>query len=75
MTNLLPALPPRRYGNDGWSDADMCAHARAAVDSALEQAAVKCDEYPLRDPAEDGNGYWAAEECAAAIRALKRGHL
>lgn len=36
-----------------------------------EQCAKVCDDYPKRDPAEDGNGYWAAEECAAAIRAMK----
>jgi hypothetical protein len=42
----------------------------AAIDVALEEAAKVCDDYPKRDPAEDGNGYWAAEECAAAIRAL-----
>lgn len=34
---------------------------------ALEAAAKVADEYPLRDPGEDGNGYWAAEEIAAAI--------
>lgn len=37
----------------------------------MQEACAKiCDEYPLRDPAEDGNGYWAAEECTKAIRAL-----
>jgi hypothetical protein len=33
-----------------------------------EQDARICDEYPQRDPAEDGNGYWAAAECARVIR-------
>lgn len=33
-----------------------------------ERCAVICDDYPKRDPAEDGNGYWAAAECAALIR-------
>lgn len=37
---------------------------------AIEAAARVCDEYPQRDPAQDGNGWWAAEECADAIRAL-----
>ena len=39
--------------------------------AALEEAAGVCDDYPKCDPAEDGNGYWAAENCAAAIRVLK----
>lgn len=34
-----------------------------------EEAAKVADEYPQRDPAEDGNGYWAAQEIAQAIRA------
>lgn len=37
----------------------------------LAEAAKVCDQYPQRDPGEDGNGYWAAEECAKSIRALK----
>lgn len=37
----------------------------------LEEAAKACEEYPKRDPSEDGNGYWAAENCAAAIREMK----
>ena len=43
----------------------------AERERVIEGCAAVCDEYPRRDPAEDGNGYWAAEECAAAIRALK----
>ena len=42
------------------------AKARAEEREACAQLA---DAYPQRDPAEDGNGYWAAEEIAAAIRA------
>lgn len=33
-----------------------------------EACAKVCDDYPKRDPGEDGNGYWAAENCAAALR-------
>mgnify|MGYP001497766092 CR=1 FL=1 len=36
----------------------------------IERAAEVADRYPERDPAEDGSGYWAAEEIAAAIRKL-----
>jgi len=38
--------------------------------AGIEAAAKVCDEYPQRDPAEDGNGYWAANNCADAIRQL-----
>lgn len=41
-----------------------------AVRETVERCARGCDEDPTRDPGEDGNGYWAAEHCAAAIRAL-----
>ena len=33
-----------------------------------ERCAGICEDYPSRDPAEDGSGYWAADECANAIR-------
>lgn len=42
-----------------------------AINEALELAAKECENYPKRDPAEDGNGYWASENCAEAIRKLK----
>jgi hypothetical protein len=42
-----------------------------AVNEALEMAAKECENYPKRDPAEDGSGYWASENCAEAIRKLK----
>lgn len=35
---------------------------------AFMEAAKVADEYPLRDPAEDGTAYWAAEEIAKCIR-------
>lgn len=40
------------------------------INKGLEAAAKVCDGYPQRDPAEDRDGYWAAEECAEAIRNL-----
>lgn len=40
--------------------------------SAIEEAAMVADKYPQRDPAEDGSGYWAAEEIASSIRELKK---
>jgi len=43
----------------------------AYTNAILEYAAVKCDEYQKRDPAEDGSGFWAAENCAEAIRQEK----
>ena len=43
---------------------------QTAYKAAIEDAAKVCDEYPQRDPAEDGNGYWAAENCYNAIRQL-----
>ena len=46
---------------------------RAARAYQAEQDAKVCDEYPRRDPAEDGSGYWAAEDCAAAIRERAKG--
>ena len=45
----------------------------AYKDGVLEEAAGVADNYPDRDPGEDGNGYWAAEEIAKAIRAMKKG--
>ena len=45
--------------------------ALLAAECERERCAKVCDEYPQRDPAEDGNGYWAAAECAAAIRGAK----
>jgi hypothetical protein len=47
------------------------AFAQAIHNEALELAAKECENYPKRDPAEDGNGYWASENCAEAIRKLK----
>ena len=45
---------------------------RAFVAEARREERERCariaETYPHRDPAEDGNGYWAAEEIAAAIR-------
>ncbi|HWJ47183.1 MAG TPA: hypothetical protein VNS62_05995 [Candidatus Udaeobacter sp.] len=43
---------------------------RQGAEAMREAAAKACDEYPRRDPAEDGSGYWAAAECAEQIRAL-----
>ncbi len=43
------------------------ADAKAREEQRDEDAKV-CDGYPQRDPAEDGNGYWAAQECATTIR-------
>ena len=40
--------------------------AEAAKQQARKDAKI-CREYPKRDPAEDGNGYWAADDCAKAI--------
>lgn len=42
--------------------------AALAEEKEREECAKVCDEYPRRDPAEDGNGYWATQDCAAAIR-------
>ncbi|MCA0214570.1 MAG: hypothetical protein LCH79_15500 [Proteobacteria bacterium] len=45
---------------------------QAAIQHARDVAVKVCEEYPQRDPAEDGSGYWAANECADAIKeALK----
>jgi hypothetical protein len=63
----IAALPEHHHDNPLLRrDAIFLVGKRAG----LEQAAKACEDYPMRDPAEDGNGYWAAEECAAAIRAL-----
>lgn len=50
----------------------LIAFHRAAYADGLEQAAKIADTYPKRDPAEDGNGYWAAEEVAKQIRLHKQ---
>lgn len=47
------------------------AEVKKALAEERERCAKICDEYPLRDPAEDGNGYWAAAECARMIRGAK----
>lgn len=47
--------------------------AIAAARMALGECQRVCDDYPTRDPAEDGSGYWAAAECADRIRALAAG--
>ena len=55
-------------------DADQTGYQRGLREGAereREECAQVADEYPNRDPAEDGNGYWAAEEIAKAIRARK----
>jgi hypothetical protein len=68
-------------GDNNTNDSIFMAAARADIPflldlvesiraQTLEQAARVCDEYPQRDPAEDGSGYWAAEECAKTICAL-----
>jgi hypothetical protein len=41
--------------------------ARALL-AERERCARVADDYPKRDPGGDGNGFWAAEEIAAAIR-------
>jgi hypothetical protein len=53
-------------GSPGWLGCWMAWQAGAA--QQRETDAKLCDEYPLRDPAEYGNAYSAATECAKAIR-------
>jgi len=45
--------------------------AAQAHNATVEQCAEVADNYPKRDPGEDGSAYWAADEIAAAIRSLK----
>ena len=52
---------------------DIDEAVKEAVAEEREACAKVADTYPQRDPAEDGNGYWAAEEIAAAIRARQAG--
>ena len=60
---LIPA--PHDYA--GSEDVLTKVIARAIM-VERERCAKVADDYPSRDPAGDGNGYWAAEEIAAAIR-------
>jgi hypothetical protein len=50
----------------------LSAFAAKIRESEREACAAICDQYPQRDPGGDGNGYWAAEECAMAIRARSK---
>jgi hypothetical protein len=51
---------------------DSLEDLRLAIEVAIlaerERCAKIADDYPNRDPGGDGNGYWAAEEIACAIR-------
>jgi len=51
-----------------WQWERLSADLVRATAQGMERAAVICDQYPARDPAQDGNGFWAAENCAEAIR-------
>lgn len=64
MTDTLPPLPPKGYGNDGHSDEAMRAYAGAAVLAEREACARLCDER------EHANLY-GVRECAVAIRSRK----
>jgi hypothetical protein len=39
-----PELPPKGYGNDGWSEADMLAIRDSGIKYGLELAAQICDD-------------------------------
>ena len=75
----VPAIYDRAAQSDDFEAAATIRELRsenerlraAGFAEGMERAAVIADEYPLRDPGGDGNGYWAAEEIAAAIRAAK----
>lgn len=56
------------YNARGLSERAMIFSIREAIRLTAERCAQLCDQYPERDPAEDGNGYWAAADCAQAIR-------
>lgn len=69
--DIVQAIPPAETRPVNWRDLLAQAIEMAlgeAVKEEREACAKVADEYPKRDPAEDGNGYWAAEEIAAAIR-------
>lgn len=66
----LWCLPQHAHKEMDVEFAESIAHALADAERrGLERAAKVADEYPQRDPAEDGNGYWAAWEIAKTIRA------
>jgi len=43
---------------------------QAGAEEMKKSAAKVCADYHKRDPAQDGNGYWAAENCYETIRQL-----
>lgn len=45
------------------------ARAEEVERETIDRCAKIAEEYPRRDPGEDGSAYWAAEEIATAIRA------
>lgn len=56
-----------------WDDPALTIEVAEAIHARDTAARKECAEiarrYPERDPAEDGNGYWAAEEIATAVEA------
>ena len=46
----------------------IAAHRQKAVADERARCAAIAEKYPERDPGEDGSGYWAANEIAAAIK-------
>ena len=81
----LPPLPePQLSSADNWSESSEVmgeydakdyarAYGMACYEAALDRAARECAAYPRRHPGNDGDGFWAALECATVIRSLKAG--
>jgi hypothetical protein len=67
-TAIGPTPEDRWHSIQLYSADQMRSHGKLCAERERERCAKLCDEYPQRDPGEDGNGYWAAAECAATIR-------
>jgi len=56
---------------DGFAYRELVNTIANAVSAERKRCAKVAEEYKNRDPGEDGSAYWASNEIAAAIRALK----
>jgi hypothetical protein len=70
--DTLPPLP--HEGLLSWQTTadEMRAYGQACADAAIERCALVCDERANHEALNNrASEKWAAEDCAAAIRALK----